>query len=45
MMVAPPVVAVGFCVVGVRRGRFTPIAAGAILLFIVGAATPIIAVS
>jgi hypothetical protein len=42
MMIGPPVLAVGFGVMGVHRGRFTPIVAGALLLFTVGVASPLI---
>ncbi len=42
MIFAPPIATIGFGVASVRGGRFTPIAAGAILCFVVGVATPAI---
>jgi hypothetical protein len=42
MIFGPPVATIGFGIVSVRSGRFTPIAGGAILLFVVGVATPAI---
>lgn len=44
MLLGPPLATIGFGVVSVRSGRFTPIAAGALLFFIVGIATPAIVV-
>lgn len=40
MILGPPIATAGFGVASVRGGRFTPIAAGAILCFVVGVATP-----
>ena len=42
MIFVPPTATVGFGVASVRGGRFTPIAAGAILCFVVGVAAPAI---
>jgi hypothetical protein len=42
LMLGPPLATIGFGIASVRGGRFTPIAAGAAGMFVVGVAAPLI---